>query len=189
MALVTSPTNVDYLLSDIRLRVGDLDKLIFSDDIVRTALITGIKFLQSKWQGRYQVYSNTMFVTPQPDTTPINYIYVALPGGYNIIPSGLFENDVFRNPLVIFNDPSTSIISQPDEYPVTLAALLFLRESLLSSSQQTFLNWTDGKYTYSNVASSKIMQGLSGDTLAELTAYFKTKRGSIVRANFSNYIL
>jgi hypothetical protein len=189
MALVTFPTNVDYLIPDIRLRIGDLSKTTFSDTIVRTALINGIKFLQSKWHGRYQVYTDTMLVTPQPTDAPTGYIYAALYDGYHYIPSGLFTSDVFRNPSSEFTDPSTAIITQIDEYPITLAALLFLRESLLSGSQQSFVNWSDGEYSYSNVASSKIMESLGGNTLAELNAYFKARRAVVLRENFTNYIL
>lgn len=189
MALVTSPTNVDYLIPDIRLAVGDLDSVVFTDTIVRTALINGIKYLQSKWHERYQIYQITMLVEPQPSDTPSGFIYAALPDGYNYIPSGLNVNDVFRNPFIAFNDPSTAVITQPDEFPIILAATLFLRQSLLSSSQQTFVNWTDGKYSYSNASSAGVMKGLSADTLALLDAYFKARRAGVLRDNFATMII
>lgn len=185
---IVYPTNIDYLIEDVRLRVGDVDSERFSDSLVRAALISSVKFLQSKWQRRYQVYRDSMLVSPQPDTTPSGYIYVALPDGYNVIPSGLVENDVFRNPFVTFTDPSTQVIVQQDEYPIVLGALLFLRESVLSASQQTFMNWSDGEYSYSNVASSNVMRGLSGDTLAELNAYFRARRAGVVRENFATIV-
>lgn len=191
MAFALSPSNVDYLIPDIRVRIGDIDKTAFSDKIVRTALISGIKFLQNKWQRRYQVYADTMLINPQPTngTTPAGYIYAALPDGYNYIPSGLNVNDVFRNPTITFADVSTSIIVQEDEYPITLAAVLFLRENLLSSNQQTFVNWSDGEYSYSNVAASNVMRGLSASTLDELNAYFKIRRGAPKRGDFTNYLV
>jgi len=189
MSLVTASGNIDYLIPDVRLRIGDLNSVVFSDTLVRTALISGIKFLQSKWQRRYQVYTDSMLVTPQPDGVPAGYVYVALPDGYNVIPSGLAANDVFRNPFQTFTDPSTSVISQPDEYPIILAAMIFLRDSSLSSSQQTFVNWSDGEYSYSNVASSKIMSDLSSNAWAELNAYFKVRRAPVVRGDFTNFLI
>jgi hypothetical protein len=190
MALITTATNIDYLISDVRLRIGDLDKRYFSDTVVRTALVNGVKFLQSKWQRRYQVYDSSMFVDPQPSdgTVPAGYIYAALPQGYNYIPSGLSVYDVFRNPYVEFADPSVTVVLQEDEYPITVAAKLFLRESLLSSSQQTFVNWSDGEYSYSNVAASQVMRGLSADALAELNNYFKARRTGVLRSSFATFV-
>lgn len=186
---VVYPINIDYLIEDVRFRIGDVDSVRFSDSLIRSALINGIRFLQSKWQRRYQLYRTTMFVEPQPSDVPAGYVYVALPDGYNYIPSGLVENDVFRNPFSTFIDTSSSIIVQQDEYPIILSALLFLRESALSISQQTFVNWSDGEYSYSNVASSKIMQGLSGDTLSELNAYFKARRAGVLRDDFATFVI
>lgn len=185
---IVYPTNIDYLIEDVRLRVGDVDSERFSDSLIRAALISSVKFLQSKWQRRYQVYKDNMLVAPQPTTTPSGYIYVALPDGYNYIPSGLVENDVFRNPFVTFNDVSTSVIVQQDEYPIVLGALLFLRESILSANQQTFINWSDGEYSYSNVASANIMNKLSATALDELNAFFKTRRAATVRTDFTNIV-
>lgn len=188
MALVTNTTNVDYLIPDIRLRIGDLDSVVFSDVIVRTALINGIKFLQSKWHSRYQIYASGMIIYPQPNDMP-GFIYAGLPDGYGYIPSGLNINDVFRNPYQTFIDTGTTVVVQMDEYPITLAAMLFLRESLLSGSAQTFVNWSDGQYSYSNVASSNIMSKLSSGSWDELNAYFKARRSGVVRDDFANFIL
>lgn len=189
MSLVTASGNIDYLISDVRLRLGDFTGEVFSDTLVRTALISGIKFLQSKWQRRYQVYADAMYVTPQPDDVPAGYIYAALPDGYGYIPSGLMPNDVFRNPFQTFIDPSTAVITQADEYAVVLAALIFLRESTLSASSAKFVNWSDGEYSYSNVASSKIMEGLGSSIWAELNAFFGTRRAGVRRGEFTNFII
>jgi len=189
MPLITTITNIDYLIPDVRLRVGDLDGTVFSDTVVRTALINGVKFLQSKWHSRYQVYASGMRVEPQPSDVPAGYVYVGLSEGYNYIPSGLSINDVFRNPFITFTDTSSAVIVQEDEYPITLAALLFLQQSTLSAAQSAFVNWSDGEYSYSNVASSKIMSDLSTGVWAELNAYFKSRRAGVLRDNFATYIL
>lgn len=189
MSLVKNTTNIDYLIPDVRLRLGDLDKTSFTDIVVRTALIMGVKFLQSKWHRRYLVYTSTMLIIPQPSDVPAGYVYVNLPEGANYIPSGLNSYDVFRNPFVTFTDTSSSVIVQEDEYPVTIAGLLFLRESILSGTQQTFVNWTDGEYSYSNVASSKVMADLSKSALDELNAFFKSKRAGVLRDSFANFVI
>jgi hypothetical protein len=189
MALYTTALNIDYLIPDVRFRVGDLNSTVFSDTVVRTAIVNGIKFLQTKWSSRYQIYASGLYITPQPDDAPAGQWYVGLPDGYAYIPSGLIPGDVFRNPFLTFTDVSNDVIVQTDEYPIIVAATLFLRENLLSASQQTFINWTDGEYSYSNVASSKIMQGSYSDIIAELNAYFKSRRAGVLRDDFANMII
>lgn len=183
MSFITSPNNVEYLIPDVRLRIGDLDGTRYSNTIIRSAIVGGIKYLQAKWVNRYMVYTDEMLLTPQPADVPAGYVYAATPVGNYFIPSGLAEGDVYRNPTTEFTDTSTSIIAQIDETPIILAATMVLSRTQLSSSAASFVNWSDGEYSYSNVSSSNILSKLYADSLTELNAYFKTGRAKPVRDN------
>ena len=56
--MITSPTNIDYMIDQVRLRLGDFDGTIYSETLVRTALISGIKYLQKRWRSKYQVVTS-----------------------------------------------------------------------------------------------------------------------------------
>jgi hypothetical protein len=56
---VVYPTNVDYLIPTVRMRIGDFDGTRFSDSIVRTSIITAVKMLQRKWGNRYLVFDSS----------------------------------------------------------------------------------------------------------------------------------
>jgi hypothetical protein len=211
------PTNVDYLIPDVRMRIGDTDatKTRFSDSIIRTALVGGIKTLQRRWRSRYLVFTKSMVVDPLPsDVTyaadydalvistsgsppaysyivPAGYLYGIISGGYAPIPSGLDSNDVFRNPNASFvDDGSESIISQEDEHPVVLAATVILRTSQISSSADAFQSWSDGEFSYSNLGSQRALDSLYTNDSKELDAYFKERLAAPVRSRFErNHIL
>lgn len=201
---ITYPLNIDYLMDEVRLHIGDTDETQFSDSIIRSALISAVKFLQRKWSNRYLVYYTTMLVSPLPSdfiyqsdydaliaasgtTTatviPTGYLYASLPQGYGYVPSGLAENDIFRNPYHTFTEPGATVISQEDEFVIILAASIILARSRLSSSATSFVNWSDGEYSYSNVASSNTMRDLLSADLSALDAYFKRGLARPIRAN------
>lgn len=203
--------NVDYLLSDVRLRIGDLDNKRFSDSIVRTAIVAGVKTLERRWNSRYLVYykdttlvsslpSNVMYATEYNaliaasgnthgiDTViPIGYIYVNVPQGYAIIASGLKNNDIFRNPYHTFTDTG-EVFSQEDEYPIILVAAIALRGSQLSSSADAFQSWSDGEYSFSNIASSKVMSDLYYGDIKLLDEFFKKRLARPIRESFPAFI-
>src|SRR5258706_1518043 len=103
---IVYPLNIDYLIDDVRLHIGDIDddgsKTAFSNSVIRTALINGVKGLQRRWDNRYLVYNERLLVTNPQDlgyTIPSGYVLGRLPQGYGTMPDGLRENDIFRNPF------------------------------------------------------------------------------------------
>ena len=187
---ITQPTNIDYLIPDVRLHVGDIDSIRFSDSLIRTALVNGIKFLQHYWSTRYLVYSGAaMYVTPQPETVSSGYMYVALPDGYGEILGTLTDNDVFKNPALDFSDVGLAPISQSDEAIVVISATMMLCKSLLTSSSLTFVNWSDGEYSYSNVAASQVLSKLFASALDDFNNFFKSKRGKPLRRDFPEFVI
>lgn len=187
---ITQPTNIDYLITDVRLHVGDVDGTRFSDTLIRTALVNGIKFLQHYWSTRYLVYSGAaMYVQPQPATVTSGYIYVALPDGYAEIQDGISDNDIFKNPALEFSDVGLAPISQADEAIIVISATLMLCKSLLTSSSLTFVNWSDGEYSYSNVAASQVLSKIFASALDDFNNFFKSKRGKPLRRDFPEFVI
>jgi hypothetical protein len=213
---IVYPTNIDYLIPDVRMRIGDTNatKTRFSDSIIRTALVGGIKTLQRRWRSRYLVFTPSMLVDPLPsdvihqvdyDTLvaeaalasgtaptygtviPVGSVYALVAGGYACIPSGLDANDVYRNPHAVFVDSgSESVISQEDEHPVILAASVILRTSQISSSADSFQSWSDGEFSYSNLGSQRALDSLYINDARELDAYFKERLAGPMRSTFGS---
>lgn len=207
MPFIVLPSNIDYLMTDVRLHIGDIDSTRFSDSVIRTALINGVKMLQRRWSNRYMVYDEELYVpdpTPYGYTTyaeyvatsgtepyvPSGYIMYHLPQGTTFVPSGLNAGDVFRNPAHEFGDTNNDRISQEDETPVVLMAAIVLRRTQLSSSADAFQSWSDGEFSFSNIQSSKVQASLLDTDVMSLDAYFKNRLASPVRQSFGiNYII
>jgi hypothetical protein len=123
------------------------------------------------------------------EPVPSGYVYAKIPSGYGYIPSGLIENDVFRNPDVEFTEPGSTVITQEDEIVVVLIAAIILRRSLMSSSVTSFVNWSDGNFSYSNVASASAMRALIDADLAALDNYFKLRLAKPLRQDFPEILI
>lgn len=50
-------TSLDYLISDLRLQVGDLDSTSYTDGFLRQVLVMATKTLMKKWRNRYTINS------------------------------------------------------------------------------------------------------------------------------------
>lgn len=207
-------TNLDYLIPDIRLHVGDAgEQTRFSDSLIRTALTTSIKMLQRRWGNRYLVFSKDMVVDELPSgvmyetdyysyyaedpnlvstvtyIVPSGNVYGNVAGVLDIIPSGLKDNDVFRNTKAAFLGPINGPISQEDEYPVILAASIVLRKSYLSSSADAFQSWQDGEFSFSNLGSHRALSELYKADTDALDSYFKKRLSGPLRSNFGKIII
>jgi len=182
--LITYPVNIEYLVDDVRLRVGDIPKKLYSDTVIRSALIAGVKMLQRRWHNRYLVYTDEMLVTPTPAGTPAGYVVVNTPEGTSTIASGFVTGDVFRNPFEIFAGLQSTVIDQQDEWPVILAASVMLANARISSNVDTFQNWSDGEYSFSNVASARALDSMLDRDARLLDEYFKKRLGQPLRGHF-----
>lgn len=190
MAFITYQTNTDYLIDSVRLHVGDTESERFSDSLIRSAIVTGIKSLQKRWKNRYMVYASGVIEVPQPSDLPVvdGYLYANLPEGRGLIPDNLAENDVFRNPFYTFSDPG-DLISQEDEYPIILSASIILQRAKYMSSSAVFQNWSDGEFSFSNVASARAYESSLGTLTAELDSYFKKRLAGATRTSFAQWDL
>jgi len=190
MMFIVLPTNIDYLLPDFRIKIGDYaDPPKYSDNLLRTALVAGVRMLQRRWNSRYVVYTPSLLVDPLPAgivyevtgqqgsvfTIPSGYMYVTLNREYACIPSGLVEHDVFKHPDLAADYEDFTRIDSADEYPLILAASITLKRALYMSSADTFQTWSDGEYSFSNVAKARAFAQLVESDEAELAALFRQR--------------
>ncbi len=185
---VTYPTNVDIMLDDVRLHLGDYEKKKFSDSLIRAAILSSIRMLQRRWKNRYVIYNDAMLVTaPEGTVIPSGYLYAIVIGTASFVPSGLTADlDVVRNPTHTFTDPGPDVISQEDRYPITIAASLILRKSQITSSAETIQSWSDGEYSFSNISSAKSIQSMYDSDFNELNLYFKRRPAPALRSSFAD---
>jgi hypothetical protein len=168
------PTNLDSLIAPLRLKFGDLTGSVYSDTIMRTALVSGVDMLHKRWQGKYQVYNDEMLVNPQPSNVPAGYVYANTADGQAYIPEGLVNGDIFRNPFMSFPQTSPPIIQAEDRVAIILAARYILRVSQISSSVGSFVSWGTEDIRYSNLGSERGLSKLVESDLKELDDYFKS---------------
>src|SRR5687767_9568996 len=102
----TEPSNIDYLMSDVRFRFGDLTGDVYSDTIIRTALISAIRFLQNKFDGKYQIYTSAAKLNPQPSDVASGYIRINSLHGYADLINTYIDGDIFRDPYITFSAAS-----------------------------------------------------------------------------------
>lgn len=207
MAFVIYPSNIDYMIDNVRLRIGDMEGTRYSDSLIRTSILGGIKMLQKRWHNRYLVFEagtqyNTLpvaiyyeldydaLLTPSYQyIVPSGYWYVRTPNGDGIAPSGLLDNDVFRNPYHTFISTGLTPVSQEDEHAVVLASSISLGRTRLMSSADSFMSWSDGEYSFSNIQSGKALNDLLNSDLDELNLLFKRGLSGVRRSSFDGNML
>lgn len=176
MALVTD-TNLDYLITEVRMQVGDLTEDTFGDDIIKTALVSAVKYLAGRWGNRYLIYDSDMLVSGTTVKTPDGQCTLSeLPAS---------ENYVFRNCHHTFLTESPPVIEQNDEFPIIIAASMFLRRSVITSSMTAFTNWSTPDLSYSNVASHRSIQDSINHDMATLDLFFRKRLGKSVKQSLT----
>ena len=186
---ITNETNVDYLIPELRFYIGDDVNQRYSDALLRTSIVNGIKMLQRRWDSRYLVYNDDLIAD---ESTTSGYVYVRLPGKYSepdqfgYIPSGYINNDIFRNPGHMFNSGSAYVISHEDEFIIILSSAIMLRRSHISSSADTYQSWSDGEFSFSNLGASRSLAMLYAEDLALLNEYLKKRLASVSVSTFDN---
>lgn len=67
MALITDPTNLDYLITPLRLHIGgNTPPYTYSSDELRTHLVYAVKALAGRWNNRYIINSTTNYAERNP---------------------------------------------------------------------------------------------------------------------------
>lgn len=180
----TEPTNVDYLMGDVRMQFGDLDGSIFSDTIIRTATVSAVRYLQRSWNGKYQIYMEESLLDPQPDDVPAGYVRINSLYGVADIPVATTYGSVFRDPYAQFNNFAPPLVESIDEQAIILAAAYLLRKAQISSSASDFVAWGTEDIRYNNLGSERGMTKLLADDLKALNDYIQSKIARPKRTEF-----
>jgi len=205
---INYPINIDYLIMDLRIHIGDTESSRYSDSFLRTSMVNGIRMLQRKWDNRYYIFNESMVVENLPEgvvrqsdyesgnynslkvVVPNMYHYIKVGDTATTLPKNFVEYNIFRNPNHIFSDgvqylhEDWHVIASEDEYIVVLASAIIFRKSLLSSSSPNFQTWEDGEFRYSNLGAERAMTTLLENDLKELEDVFKKRLAGAVKSVF-----
>jgi hypothetical protein len=180
----TEPTNIDYLMTDVRMQYGDLDGTQFSDTIIRTSLVSAIRYLQRSWNGKYQVYREENKLIPQPADVPAGYIRINSLYGIADIPDTTVPGSVFRDPYATFTYFAPPLLESIDEQAVILAAKYILRSAQTSSNAGDFVAWGTEDIRYNNLGAERGLSKLLENDLKALNDYIRTKIARPKRSEF-----
>jgi hypothetical protein len=172
--MITTPTNIDYMIDQVRLRLGDFDGTAYSDTLVRTALISAIKYLQKRWRSKYQVMTSGTY-TGNNELAPAGFAQANTVDGTAYIPDGLVVNDVFRNPYITFNSTQPPVIEQNDEDAIVLATAYIVHLAKLTNSSSTFVSWSTEDIRYTNTTAANTMRAVLETLQTELNTVFATR--------------
>jgi hypothetical protein len=151
---ISTPTNFDYLLDYLRLKIGDTNPLSYryTDEWLRTALVAGVKTLGRWWNYKYLITND---------------------GTYNI----------YRNPNGSFIfDPTYGIIEQADEQVIVLMSAFTILEGSLENSAWDFVSWADAEIRFSNLESSRSRDASLNRLWLELTSLLRIPSKRLARA-------
>lgn len=180
----TDPTNMDYLMGDVRLQFGDLTGDTFSDTIIRTAMISAIRFLQRKWDGKYQVYSADQLLDPQPSGVPAGYKRIRSLHGEMDIPTDINVGSIYRDAYSIFTAGNPPLIESVDEQAIILAAVYILRKAHLTSNASDFVAWGTEDIRYNNLGAERGLSKLLQADLDALNEYLRARIAKPIRSEF-----
>lgn len=173
--MIVTQSNLDYLIVPVRMHVGDINNQTFSNSLILTSLVFSVKYLQNRWSNRYLIYNSSMLVSGTTINTPDGQCTLdTLPG----------VNDVFRNCAVTFASDGTPVIDQDDEFPVILAAAILLRRSVITSSLNTFSNWSTPDLSFSNVSSYRALIDMINMDMKALDEFFKKRLAAPQKQSF-----
>lgn len=172
--MITSPSNIDYLIDSVRLRLGDFDGSAYSDTLIRTALVSAIKFLQKRWRSKYQVVTSGTY-TGNNSGAPTGFAEANTVDGLGYIPELLNNNDVFRSPYIAFTQSNPPVVEQNDEDAVVLATAYIVHLAKLTNSSSSFVSWSTEDIRFTNTTAANTMRNVLETLQLELNTLFATR--------------
>lgn len=164
--MIVTRSNLDYLITPTRFHIGDVSGVQFTDSVILTGLVFGVKMLQTRWNNRYLIFSESMHATGNIIHTPVGtYDYGYLP----------VENDVMRNPAIQYLSDIGPIVEQPDEPAIVLAAAILIRKSAITSSATAFTSWSTPDLSVNNVQSARMLYDMLRADEEALQVLFRTR--------------
>ncbi len=148
MAGITTTTDLDYLIPELRARLGDTDPTAYRylDEWLRVSLVSALKSLQRWWRIRYTIDETTYVVSR-------------------------YEGSTF-----LMDEPP--VIQQQDETPILIMASILTKSGVLQNTSWTVGSWRDAEIAVSNIESGKMKDSSLGRDWNELAMYIlpPTKR-------------
>lgn len=126
MAGITATTDLDYLIPELRARLGDTDETAyrFLDEWLRVSLVSALKALQRWWRIRYTIDESTYTVSRYVDSS--------------------------------FLTEEPPVIQQQDETPILIMATILTKSGVLQNSSWTTGSWRDAEIAVSNIESGRL---------------------------------
>lgn len=141
MAGIEVVTDLDYLIPELRWRLGDTDATAYRylDSWLRVSLVSALKSLQRWWRIRYTIDESTYEVSRYAGST--------------------FDAD----------EPPT--IEQSDETPILIMASILTKSGVLQNSSWTIGSWRDAEVAVSNIESGRMKDSSLSRDWQELLWY------------------
>lgn len=119
---IETVTNLDYLIDQLRLWIGDTNPLSqrYSDSWLRTSLVGSVKALRAWWRDKYLI----------DDTT------------YNV------SRNSGRSYLFEYGEPP--IVDHRDEMPIILMASIIIKSGSLQNAAWDLVSWRDFEVSVSS---------------------------------------
>lgn len=137
-------SNLDYLIEELQLEMGDIDGTAYSTETYRRALVSAVKMLSKRWNGKYYIDD---------------------------------DSNIQRNSDITFDTTSPPIIEANDEYAIILAGAVILRKVALTSSADSFSNWSTPDLSVSTGSQERALTKLYSDAVQALEDYFRGRLG------------
>lgn len=148
MSGITTTTDLDYLIPELRARLGDTDETAYRylDEWLRVSLVSALKALQRWWRIRYTIDETTYVVSR-------------------------YEGSTF-----LFDEPP--VIQQQDETPIVIMASILTKSGVLQNSSWAIGSWRDAEIAVSNIESGRLRDSSLARDWEELGYYIlpPTKR-------------
>lgn len=141
MAGISVPTDLDYLIPELRARLGDTDETAYRylDEWLRVSLVSALKAMQRWWRIKYVIDETTYTVTRYSGST------------------------------FIFDEPP--VIQQQDETPILIMASILTKSGVLQNNSWTVGSWRDAEIAVSNIEGSRIKDSSLDRDWKELEYY------------------
>jgi hypothetical protein len=125
--MLNEPTNLDYLIENLRLWLGDTTPSMYrySDAWLRTALVGAVKALRGWWHDKYLVNDDSYLITRNDD----------------------------RQYMFEYAEPP--IIDHRDEMPIILMASIIVKSGSLQNAAWDLASWRDFEISYSPQAKGR----------------------------------
>ena len=126
---ITIPTDLDYLVTALRLHLWDINiPSVYTDNMLKYCLIAGLKVLMPRWNSRY---------VPTESATAWT---------------------VSRSTEDIFSQEAPPTIQYGDERPIVLAASIAFKSGKIYTSSWETMSWKDDEVSFSNITGGKMAQ-------------------------------